>query len=184
MIFGRDTPLARRAPPVSVAKPARLARKDQWVLKVRRAKLVDRGPQGLPANAAKLDHKAPQVRPVRRDHPAPRAIRVRRPRSASSPAPTTGTAQTTRSWFHLCARPARVMRPIPSSGEALPVIGCGSRASGARGLLRGRPNFPVLVVHRVVPAKLATRKSDGFILSGKRSHWLAARAHDPSCPRQ
>jgi hypothetical protein len=151
---------------------------------VRRAKLVDRGPQGLPANAAKLDHKAPQVRPVRRDHPAPRAIRVRRPRSASSPAPTTGTAQTTRSWFHLCARPARVMRPIPSSGEALPVIGCGSRASGARGLLRGRPNFPVLVVHRVVPAKLATRKSDGFILSGKRSHWLAARAHDPSCPRQ
>jgi len=24
-----------------------------------------------------------------------------------------------------------------------------------------------------VPAKLATRKSDGFILSGKRSHWLA-----------
>jgi hypothetical protein len=75
-------------------------------------------------------------------------------------------------------------RPIPSSGEALPVIGCGSRASGARGLLRGRPNFPVLVVHRVVPAKLATRKSDGFILSGKRSHWLAARAHDPACPRQ
>jgi hypothetical protein len=32
--------------------------------------------------------------------------------------------------------------------------------------LRRRPNFLVLVVHRVVPAKLATRKSDGFILSG------------------
>src|SRR5262249_20323057 len=47
--------------------------------------------------------------------------------------------------------------------------------------LRRRPNF-LVVVHRVVPAKLATCKSDGFILSGKRSHWLAARAHDPSCP--
>jgi hypothetical protein len=50
--------------------------------------------------------------------------------------------------------------------------------------LRGGPNFPVLVVHRVVPAKLATRKSDGFILRGKRSYWLAARAHEPACPRQ
>jgi hypothetical protein len=44
--------------------------------------------------------------------------------------------------------------------------------------MRDGPNFPVLVVHRVVPAKLATRKSDGFVLSGKRSHRLAARAHD------
>jgi hypothetical protein len=35
--------------------------------------------------------------------------------------------------------------------------------------LRGGPNFFVLMVHRVVPAKLATRKSDGFVLSGKRS---------------
>ena len=50
--------------------------------------------------------------------------------------------------------------------------------------LRGGPNFLVLVVHRVVPAKLATRKSDGFVLIGKRSHRLAARAHDPSCSRQ
>ena len=50
--------------------------------------------------------------------------------------------------------------------------------------LRGGPNFLVLVVHRVVPAKLATRKSDGFVLIGKRSHRLAARAHNPSCSRQ
>ena len=42
----------------------------------------------------------------------------------------------------------------------------------------------MLVVHRVLPAKLATRKSDSFILSGKSSHWFAARSHDPSCPRQ
>jgi ABC-type uncharacterized transport system substrate-binding protein len=50
--------------------------------------------------------------------------------------------------------------------------------------LRVGPNFLVPVVHRVVPAKLATRKSDGFVLIGKRSHRLAARAHDPSCSRQ
>ncbi|SRR6266516_2850431 len=50
--------------------------------------------------------------------------------------------------------------------------------------LWGGPNFLVLVVHRVVPAKLATRKSDGFVLIGKRSHRLAARAHNPSCSRQ
>jgi hypothetical protein len=49
--------------------------------------------------------------------------------------------------------------------------------------LRGGPNFPVLVVHRVVPAKLATGKSDSFVLSGKRSHGLAARAHDAPCSR-
>jgi hypothetical protein len=35
-----------------------------------------------------------------------------------------------------------------------------------------------------VPAKLATRKSDGFVLSGKRSHRLAARAHDAPSSRQ
>jgi hypothetical protein len=46
------------------------------------------------------------------------------------------------------------------------------------------PNFFVLMVHRVVPAKLATRKSDGFVLSGKRSHGLAARAHDTPSSRQ
>jgi hypothetical protein len=34
------------------------------------------------------------------------------------------------------------------------------------------------VVHRVVVAKLATRKSDGFVLSGKRTHRLAARTHE------
>src|SRR5262249_46667138 len=56
-------------------------------------------------------------------------------------------------------------------------------ALASRGFLslRGGPNFLVLVVHRVVPAKLAIRKSDGFVLIGKRSHRLAARAHDPSC---
>jgi hypothetical protein len=50
--------------------------------------------------------------------------------------------------------------------------------------LRGGPNFLVLVVNRVVPAKLAIRKSDGFVIIGKRSHRLGARAHDPSCSRQ
>jgi hypothetical protein len=54
----------------------------------------------------------------------------------------------------------------------------------ARFSLRGGPNFLVLVVHRIVPAELATRKSDGFVLIGKRSHRLAARPHDPSCSRQ
>jgi hypothetical protein len=49
--------------------------------------------------------------------------------------------------------------------------------------LRGGPNFPVLVIHGVVPAKLATRKSDGFVLSGKRSHGPAARAHNAPCSR-
>src|SRR5262249_53967442 len=48
------------------------------------------------------------------------------------------------------------------------------RATSARRVMRDGPNFPVLVVHRVVPAKLATRKFDGFVLSGKRSHRLAA----------
>ena len=59
-----------------------------------------------------------------------------------------------------------------------------SRVHGEGFSLRGGPNFLVLVVHRVVPAKLATGKSDGFVLIGKRSHRLAARAHDPSCSRQ
>ena len=66
-------PLVRRARPVSVAKPARQARKGSLVLKVRREKLVHRGQRGRPANVAKLDRKAPQVPPVRQDHPAPRA---------------------------------------------------------------------------------------------------------------
>src|SRR6516162_10333452 len=39
--------------------------------------------------------------------------------------------------------------------------GFAQRATSARRVLRDGPNFPVLVVHRVVPAKLATRKSDG-----------------------
>ena len=39
------------------------------------------------------------------------------------------------------------------------------RATSARRVMRDRPNFPVLVVHRVVPAKLPTSKSDGFVLS-------------------
>src|SRR5262245_20777187 len=46
--------------------------------------------------------------------------------------------------------------------------------------LGGGPNFLVLVVHCVVPPKLATRKSDGFVFIGERSHRLAARAHNPS----
>jgi hypothetical protein len=78
--------LVRRAPPVSVAKPAPLAHKGRLVLKVRRAKLVHRGPQGLPGNAAKPDRKAPQVRPVQQAQPALRAIRAHHLRFASSPA--------------------------------------------------------------------------------------------------
>jgi hypothetical protein len=50
--------------------------------------------------------------------------------------------------------------------------------------LRGGPNFLVPVVHRVVPAKLATRKSDGFVLSCKRTHRLAARTHEAPRSRQ
>jgi hypothetical protein len=50
-----------------------------------------------------------------------------------------------------------------------------------RGFLRDGPNFLVVVVHRVVSAKLATRKSDGFVLSGKRSHGsLRARITRPA----
>ena len=53
------------------------------------------------------------------------------------------------------------------SGTAIP--------TAPRFPLWGGPNFVVLAVHRVVPAKLTTCKSDGFVLSGKRSHRLAAR---------
>jgi hypothetical protein len=35
-----------------------------------------------------------------------------------------------------------------------------------------------------VVAKLATRKSDGFVLSGKRTHRLAARTHEAPRSRQ
>ena len=59
-----------------------------------------------------------------------------------------------------------------------------ARYGGNTSCVEVRSARGTLVIVRVVPAKLATRKSDGFILSGKRSHWLAARAHDPSCPRQ
>jgi hypothetical protein len=114
---------------VSVAKPARPARKGRLVLKVHREKREHRGQRGQPVNAAKLDRKAPQVRPVRRDHPAPKAIRVRRPRSASSPAPTTCTAQTTRSWFHLCARAARLMvQSAPRLARQRPYCARGNEA--------------------------------------------------------
>jgi hypothetical protein len=61
-------------------------------------------------------------------------------------------------------RPLRITRGPPSS--------------------RDGPNFPVLVVHGVVAAKLAPRKSHGFVLSEKRSHRLAARAHDTPSFRQ
>jgi hypothetical protein len=47
-----------------------------------------------------------------------------------------------------------------------------------------RPNFSVLVIHRVVLAKLTTRKSDGFVLSCKRTHRLAARTHEAPRSRQ
>jgi hypothetical protein len=117
----RKAPLGRKAPPVSAANPGRLARKDRLVLKVRRAKLVHRGPQGLPANAAKRDHKALQVRPVRQDHQVPRANQVRRLRSASSPGRTTRGAQTMRSWFHWCARAARLtVRSAPRPARQRP----------------------------------------------------------------
>jgi hypothetical protein len=39
------------------------------------------------------------------------------------------------------------------------------------------------MVHGIVPAKLRTCKSDGFVLSGKRSHRAAAHAHDAPCSR-
>lgn len=71
-----------------------------WGRKVRRAKLVHRGQQGLRANAAKLDRTARQVRPVRQDHRVPRAIQVQHLRSASLRAQTTRNAQTMTSWFH------------------------------------------------------------------------------------
>jgi hypothetical protein len=44
--------------------------------------------------------------------------------------------------------------------------------------LRSGPNFPVLMVHRIVPATLATCKSDGFVLCGERSYRPAAHAHN------
>jgi hypothetical protein len=47
--------------------------------------------------------------------------------------------------------------------------------------LRAGPDLLVLVIHRVGAAKLAACKSDGFVLSGKRSHWSAARAHNAAC---
>src|SRR5215831_19030291 len=51
--------------------------------------------------------------------------------------------------------------------------------SCAPGLSLGRrPNFSVLVIHCVVLAKLTTSKSDGFVLSCKRTHRLAARTHE------
>jgi hypothetical protein len=57
--------------------------------------------------------------------------------------------------------------------------------SCAPGLSLGRrPNFSVLVIHRVVLAKLTTRKSDGFVLSCKRTHRLAARTHEAPRSRQ
>jgi hypothetical protein len=47
--------------------------------------------------------------------------------------------------------------------------------------LRRRPNFLVLVVHRVVPAKLATRKSDGFaFVENARTGSLRARMTRPA----
>jgi hypothetical protein len=45
------------------------------------------------------------------------------------------------------------------------------------------PNFLVVMVHCVVPAKLATGKFDCFVLGGKRSHGPAARAHNAPCSR-
>jgi hypothetical protein len=45
--------------------------------------------------------------------------------------------------------------------------GCSTRLRILRLDLSGGPNFLVFVVHRVVPAKLAIRKSDGLVLSGK-----------------
>src|SRR5919108_2306218 len=49
--------------------------------------------------------------------------------------------------------------------------------------LSNRPDFLLLVIYRVLPAKLATRKSDGLVLSGERSHRPAPRAHNATCPR-
>jgi hypothetical protein len=94
---GSKGQLVRKAPRVSVAKPARLARKDRSVLKVRRAKLVHRGRQGLPANAAKQDHKARRVRRVQQDLPGRRAIPAQHRRCASLPGQTMCAAQMTRS---------------------------------------------------------------------------------------
>src|SRR6476661_7575857 len=73
---------------------------------------------------------------------------------------------------------------MDTAARQRPLLNTTSAVSGAPGLSLGRrPNFSVLVVYRVVPAKLATRKSDGFVLIGKRSHRLAARAHNAFCSR-
>jgi hypothetical protein len=65
--------------------------------------------------------------------------------------------------------------PYPPEGGGRPPTGFS---------LRDGPNFLVVMVHRVVPAKLATGKFDCFVLAGKRSHGLlATRAHDAPCSR-
>jgi hypothetical protein len=57
---------------VSVAKPARQARKVRLALKARREKLVHRDQRDLPAKGAKLDRKAPQIRLVQQDPLGPK----------------------------------------------------------------------------------------------------------------
>jgi hypothetical protein len=66
---------------------------------------------------------------------------------------------------------------MDTAARQRPLLNTTSAVSGAPGLSLG------CVVYRVVPAKLATRKSDGFVLIGKRSHRLAARAHNAPCSR-
>src|SRR6266566_8701809 len=61
---------------------------------------------------------------------------------------------------------------------------CATIVASTADSLRRRPNFSVLVIHRVVLAKLTTRKSDGFVLSCKRTHRLAARTHEAPHSRQ
>ena len=56
----------------------------------------------------------------------------------------------------------------------MPVAGASQKAPSG-------PNFPMLMVHGVLPAKLATCKSDGFVLGGNaRTGPVRARITRPA----
>jgi hypothetical protein len=86
--------LALRAVPVSVAKLAHPARRDWSGRRARKARRVHRGRQALPANAARLERKAPQVRLVQPEQLAKEETPAQRLPSVSSLAQTTCDAQT------------------------------------------------------------------------------------------
>jgi hypothetical protein len=117
----RKDPLAPRAPPVSVAKSARPAPRVRSARKVHKVRPVHKGLQVLPANAAKLDRKAQQARPVQPDHPARRGTPAQRHQSGSSPVRITCAAPMTSSWSRWSAPAARPMvRNAPRPARKLP----------------------------------------------------------------